>query len=81
MNDQTVDLPNASILIDPLWWPHQCSTESPDVCFLLDFLHIGCKKRRGLEGEGQVKAGGGLLNEMMKKTWRGEDGERLVQVT
>lgn len=59
MNDQTVDLSYDSILMDPLWWPHtghQCSTESPDVCFLLDFLHIGYKKR-GLEGEGQVKAG------------------------
>lgn len=52
-----VDLPFASFLIDPLWWPlsgHRCSTESPDLCF--DFLHDGCKKR-GLQGEGQVKAG------------------------
>lgn len=59
MYHQMVDLPFAFLLIDPLWWPligHQCSTESPDVCFLFDFLHVSCKKR-GLEGEGKVKAG------------------------
>lgn len=71
MHDRIVDLPFASILIDPLWWPptgHQCSTESPDVCFLFDFLHIGCRKKRGLEGEGQVKAGSSVK-------W--DDGEDL----
>lgn len=49
-------MPPASLILQWTLTGHQCSTESPDICFLFDFLHVGCKKR-GREGEGQVKAG------------------------
>lgn len=42
---------------------------------------VGCETRglRGLEGEGQLKVRRrleGVLNEMMRKSWRQENGKR-----